>query len=329
MEKQRLLALTRGVLEQPTAPFHEEKVAAHIWHLLRKCPHVSLRRDPFGNIIARYARGKKKAQYAFAAHMDHPGWVRQLGKWKFLGGVPRQFLSSGKRKEFGSIAMWDLPACKIRGDRIYSRACDDLIGCSAIVATFKELERTKAQCSCLGIFTRAEEVGFVGAIKLAQSQLIPKSVTVISLETSAERSPAKMGNGPIIRVGDRRSIFNSAATAELVQIATDRKIKFQRCLMDGGTCEATAYQLYGYRTAALAIALGNYHNCVPVRTRRSRDGRYRVGSEFVSIIDLAGLVKLCTAIAMVPAEADLEKELRRKLEANVRRFEKLQFCGSL
>ena len=50
--------------------------------------------------------------------------------------------------------------------------------------------------------------------------------------------------------------------------------------MSGGTCEATAYQLYGYRTAALCVALGNYHNCGPDLTiapefvDRRRRGRH-------------------------------------------------------
>src|SRR5207249_1111114 len=116
---------------------------------------------------------------------------------------------------------------------------------------------------CFGLFTRAEEVGFVGAMRLARSGILPKSITVISLETSKELPPAVIGNGPIIRVGDRTSVFDSVATAALATIAAAHKIPVQRCLMSGGTCEATAYQLYGITSAALCIALGNYHNCVP------------------------------------------------------------------
>jgi hypothetical protein len=97
-----------------------------------------------------------------------------------------------------------------------------------------------------------------------------KTSPCISLETSSERPPAKIGDGPILRVGDKSSIFDSAATATLAQIAADSHIPVQRCLMPGGTCEATAYQLYGFRSAALCVALGNYHNCGPGQPNRAR-----------------------------------------------------------
>src|SRR5215210_1516320 len=131
MEKRKLLSITRAILEQPTAPFHEEAVAAEVLRQLAKCPHVKVRRDKFGNLIASYRRGKHaKPRYAFAAHMDHPGWVGS----EFLGGVPKELLPTGKRKSFGEFAMWDFPACDLRRDgRLYSRACDDLIGCAVIV----------------------------------------------------------------------------------------------------------------------------------------------------------------------------------------------------
>src|SRR3954471_4187874 len=97
-----------------------------------------------------------------------------------------------------------------------------------------------------------------------------------------------MGEGVIVRVGDRTSIFDDTATAALTAAATEAKIPFQRRLMSGGTCEATAYQLYGYRTAALCVALGNYHNCGPDLT---------IAPEFVALDDVAGMVQLMVRAA--------------------------------
>src|SRR6185369_1457970 len=101
----------------------------------------------------------------------------------------------------------------------------------------------------------------VGAIQLAKSGRVSRDLTIVSLECSSEKSPGagKMGEGVIIRVGDKTSVFDDSATAALTQAATAARLPFQRCLMSGGTCEATAYQLYGYRCAALCVALGNYH----------------------------------------------------------------------
>ena len=104
--------------------------------------------------------------------------------------------------------------------------------------------------------------------------LAEAGITVISLETSAELPPAKMGDGPIVRVGDRTAIFDPAVTAELLAAAEQAKISVQRCLMSGGTCEATAFQLCGVRAGALCVALGNYHN---------RGPELRIEPEFVSV----------------------------------------------
>ncbi len=308
----------RALLEQPTAPFYEEAVAAEIERQLTGCPHVTLTRDSFGNLIAQYRRGNAETQWAFAAHMDHPGWVRAEGEWEFLGGVPKEYFTGDPPRrvhsEFAQFAMWDLPAFELRGDRLHSRACDDLVGCAVIVEMLRELERTGAECTCLGLFTRAEEVGFVGAMELAKSGVIPKTVTILSLETSAERPPAVMGEGVIVRVGDKTSIFDPAVTAALSAVATEAKIRFQRCLMPGGTCEATAYALYGYRCGALCVALGNYHNCGP---------QQRIAPEFVALPDVRDLTALCLALANRRGSApDAAAALKTRLEQNLASHER-------
>ena len=335
MQSAVLLDIIRSILAQPTAPFHEDAVRAEILIQLAQCPHVSAEQDDFGNVVARYRRGEGEARFAFAAHMDHPAYVfdpaitegaeAQAGAGSkqppaapaaisgaplsstFLGGVPREYREKNPpTRDFGAFAMWDLPACELREGRIHSRACDDLIGCSAIVALFRELEEQEAEACVYGLFTRAEEVGFVGAIRLAQSGIVPRTVTVISLETSSEKGgPAKMGEGVVVRVGDRTSIFDAGATATLVQFAKAAGIPAQRCLMSGGTCEGTAYQLYGYRCAALCVALGNYHNCGP---------ETQIAPEFVSLDDVAGMVRLMVHAVISPEPPDPHAALREKLE---------------
>ena len=307
MGSDELLSVARALLEQPTAPFYEEAVRDAIVAQLRECPHVTIKHDAFGNMIARYRRGTRaRPRWAFAAHMDHPGWVREEnGGWRFLGSVAERFLVNPSRREFGDFAMWDLPAFEFKNGQIHSRACDDLLGCAEIICLFRELETAKADVHCLGIFTRAEEVGFWGAIQLARSGTLSKNITVFSLETSAPRGGAEIGRGPIVRVGDRLSIFDSGETARLMNAAAANKIPVQRCLLDGGSCEASAYQLYGYRSVAASIGLGNYHNCAP-------DGT--VQCEYVSMDDYANMVRLCAAVVQEPAKSDPAKALRDTLE---------------
>jgi endoglucanase len=241
--------------------------------------------------------------------MDHPAYVGE----QFLGGVPEAYRArKPPTRDFGKFRMWDLPEVEVRDERIYSRACDDLVGCAAVVSMFQELERRAAECSAYGIFTRAEEVGFVGAIQLAKSGRLPKEVTVVSLETSSERGgPGKMGEGVIVRVGDRTSIFDSDATAMLVGLARLHQIPHQRALMAGGTCEATAYQLYGYRSAGLCVALGNYHNCGPEE---------QIAAEYVSVADYRGMTELCVMAASAPEQSAPGVALRSHLEEEMEKY---------
>ncbi len=282
-----------AILEQPTAPFHEDAVAAEITRLLADCPHVTLEQDSFGNLVARYQRGEAPIRFAFAAHMDHPAWVRnEKDEWEFLGGVPEELRTFPRRNE-GDFAVWDLPPPMEESGRIDAPACDDLIGCAAIVAMFRELERREVEGACAALFTRAEEVAFIGAMELAESGLIPHDWQILSIEASPIRPPAVMGEGVIVRVGDRGTIFSPRVTAALAATAAAAQIPHQRCLMSGGVCEGTAYTLAGYECGALCVALGNYHNIGPDQ---------RIAPEFVAWRDVRALAALCATLVQSPAE---------------------------
>jgi endoglucanase len=216
------------------------------------------------------------------------------------------------RPEF---AVWELEDFAMRQQRIYSRACDDLIGAASVLATLVELKQSRAQVNIIGVLSRAEEVGFRGALALAATRGLPKGALVISLETSRELPGVKMGQGVILRVGDRTSIFDSESMRFLGEVAaglmsTRRTFQFQRGLMSGGTCEATAYQEFGYQSAAVCVALGNYHNC---------GERNRVKAEYVSLADACSMVDLLVAAAkQMPRYAALVGKLPKRLRKLLR-----------
>ncbi len=191
----------------------------------------------------------------------------------------------------GSIGMWDLPDPVIRGSRLYARGCDDIAGVAAILAAFDELSRRPKEVK-RGIearFTRAEEVGFAGALALCRGNALPRQTRVISIECSSELAGVRMGQGPILRVGDWATIFNPELSAFCRAVAEDLakrnpRFKFQRKLMDGGTCEASAFLGHGLPAGGLCIALGNYHNI----DRR----RHRIVPEFIDLRDWEGTHRL-------------------------------------
>ncbi|MEO0448528.1 MAG: M28 family peptidase, partial [Verrucomicrobiota bacterium] len=220
MDQQKLLTILRQVQSCPTAPFHEYHVRAKLEEMLGGVEGVSTRTDTFGNLLATYQQGAlREGVWVLGAHMDHPGYVRdpEGGDWTFLGGVPQRVLDSGAgRKEFGDFAMWDLPAFEQEGEKIVSRVCDDLVGCAVIVALFMELAEQGVETKCHAVFTRGEEVGFWGAIQLAQRWPFQRNDVFLSLETSSPTPGVEFGKGPVVRAGDALSVFDSDTTADLV-----------------------------------------------------------------------------------------------------------------
>ncbi|MGZ8939228.1 MAG: hypothetical protein ACXW32_08465 [Limisphaerales bacterium] len=355
--KNLLVRIAERLMLCPAAPYHEELVAAEV---IRICNEFGLHYqiDPFGNLLVRSAKRVVKKPFILAAHMDHPGFLIRTRKANrlltadFLGGVGDSYFKEGthlrlmpgditaklgkrthktkRRFEIESsvalaatpdFAVWDLPAFEYSKDTIRGRVCDDLIGCATILAVLISLRGTKAAANALGVLSRAEEVGFHGALALAESKRLPNGSLIISLETSRELPPVKMGSGVIIRVGDRASTFDSAATRFLAEVATDfgkrnRGFKFQRALMSGGTCEATAYQEFGYPCAAVCVALGNYHNCGENDT---------IAAEFVSAADATSMAELLIQCTRAWTRADslsgrLPKRLAKLSKAAHREF---------
>lgn len=315
MNEQRLTTLLHDVFACPTAPFHEHYVRDKILELLQPLEHVSVESDDFGNLIACYRRGENaQPKVAFGAHMDHPGWVRAAGSEQvtFLGGVPESYRDRQKNPvrwfDDGAFGMWDLPECEIGDGLIAGRVCDDLIGCVAMIAMLENLEADEVEASCYAIFTRAEEVGFIGAVHLAKAWPLGDEVRFVSLETSSPRGDAKLGDGPVVRVGDRMTVFDDEVTGELLEAAKASGISVQRCLLDGGACEATAMQLYGVVAAGVSVLLNDYHNC-------GEDDR--IVCESVSFEDVMGLVALITALVERTACSGSEPTAREAMRARI------------
>jgi putative aminopeptidase FrvX len=190
----------------------------------------------------------------------------------------------------GDFGYADLTPLAFTKGRIISKALDNVGGCCAIVATMIHLAKTRTPADVRGLFTRAEETGFQGAFAAIKERTLPLNVPLIVLECSKQLPGAEMGKGPVIRIGDAVRVFDAdvasacEAAARSWQ-ATHPRFKFQRRLMDGGACEATAFGLAGYKCICMAFPLGNYHNIGP----------RGVGAEFINEGDFVGGVELLTA----------------------------------
>jgi putative aminopeptidase FrvX len=342
--------IAERLMRHPAAPFHEHSVRGEVEAICRENGLAFKRDKFGNIIVQLRTAPKVRpfVLAAHMDHPGFE-IMRQLSakSWlaRFLGGVPDDYFRPGvpvrlmpggiaaklgrrpgKAKEFelhtkqaangpAEFAVWELEDFVVRNGRIHGRGCDDLIGVASILATLIELKRRRARVNVMGVIARAEEIGFLGAMAVAASSTLPKNSLVVSLETSRELPGVKMEHGVILRVGDRTSIFDSEAMRFLAEVAAelrtrDKNFQFQRALMSGGTCEATAYQEFGFQTAAVCVALGNYHNCA--------EGK-RIRAEFVSLADALSMVELlATAAKRMPRLPRLIGKLPKRLQTMLR-----------
>jgi endoglucanase len=217
--------------------------------------------------------------------------------------------------------------------RVYTKAADDLVGVFAVLQTAKAYwQRSGRRATAfLGLLTRGEEVGFVGAVGhlgLGWLAAAARPLLCISLETSRTLPGAVIGSGPVVRLGDRRTVFDPNGLAVLTRLAeTTLPGRHQRRIMDGGSCEATAATAWGLPAIGLSVPLGNYHN---QGFEGGPDCRAPEGPapEMVHLDDVEDLLRLCRAL-MRPklpwhdAWADTRTRLRKGLgrhETLLRRF---------
>jgi endoglucanase len=212
------------------------------------------------------------------------------------------------------------------GKTLYTQAADDLVGVYAVLAIFLKLHTRKQKTGdpMLGLLTRGEETGFVGAIAHLERgwlQSARRPVLAVSLETSRTLPGARIGRGPVVRLGDRRTVFDPDALAILIELA-ERLLpgKHQRRIMDSGTCEASAAIAYGLTAIGLSVPLGNYHN-QGLEGGPDCRGPQGPAPEFVHLDDIDGLVSLCAGLMRKNLPwTDAWRKQRARLRKNAMRY---------
>jgi len=335
-----LRARLREILSLPTAPFSEGAVHARIRAAVAASAHLRERIDEHGNLEVVHGTGRPKL--LFACHTDHPALrIDGPGTAVIEGGILADALKGARLATFdadpvrpivskviergersggrvrlkgaaglakGTPLVLDLPGVSFAGGKVRARAIDDGCAVAACLATADHLARWKGTVGFL--FTRAEEVGFGGALAWTRSTNYPKSTTVINLEMSSARPHTPQGNGPILRVGDRMTVYDDAVSLGLESVAMrlgkrEPEFRYQRALMDGGACEATVYARAGFRAGALCLPLKNYHNHAP---------RGGVAREYVALTDAQNLVRWMVAYSKEFGRRDPVAALNKRLD---------------
>lgn len=218
----------------------------------------------------------------------------------------------------GDIARWKLPKPVIRDGLLHTHACDDLAAVAAALSVLDVTHRAPGFEHVGVLLTRAEEIGFVGAIAACQLGTVSKKSRLICLENSRSFAESPIGAGPILRVGDRMSVFEPTLTNRLTDIMLEHAkarpdFRWQRKLMPGGTCEATTFSSYGYRSTCVCLPLGNYHNMRDIDGVQAGRRPARVGSEFISVSDYHGLIDLLL-LGCAQLDSAAIKPLRERMD---------------
>ncbi|MBD3301205.1 MAG: hypothetical protein GF346_02005, partial [Candidatus Eisenbacteria bacterium] len=362
--RREIFRLAERIASAPTASYREHEVLSRIRSECDRIG-LSYASDRWGNLLVRYRGPSPRGRpVAFTAHTDHPGLIVTAVKGKradarWIGGVQKRYfanapvrvetpdgpvrgrvrsVSLGPNKRVnrvrlemngevpvGAIGGWDLVPFRHDPPWLRTKSADDLLGCAAVISLLRELVRARPRIEVWGIFTRVEEDGLLGAAALAEDGTLSKETGIVVLETSKELPCGRLGHGPIVRVGDRKGVYDPEIMFGLHEAAQElagraRTFRFQRGLMDGGICEATAFQAYGYPAGGLALPLGNYHNM----------GETRVAEEYVHEDDLVNLARLLPVAAESIAlrKGSLET-LRRTLSKRLRAGAKREMAASV
>src|ERR1051325_2525273 len=173
----------------------------------------------------------------------------------------------------GDVAVWDVGPAEIIDGNMHTLACDDLAAAAAALAAMDMLATTGTGPNVSLLFTRAEEIGFIGAIAATREGTMPKQARVIALENSRSFPESPIGGGPIVSVGDRLSVFSPTLTDAIAKRAEEiaggpssvtasqkqsdlPAWKWQRKLMAGGACEASVFFNAGYEATCVCLPLG-------------------------------------------------------------------------
>jgi endoglucanase len=238
----------------------------------------------FDGVVSRHTAGPRGPQHVtieikptpLALAATTPAGLRSLGPWGACLWYSKHGVPAG---------------VAIKGNQIVTKAADDLIGVCALIAGLARAGKPKG---VVALLTRAEESGFHGSLDVLERKLLnPKKTLMISIETSSQLPGAVLGNGPVVRLGDRATVFSPAlvswvqAQAEELARSHPKTFRFQRRVMDGGTCEATAFNCFDFRVAGISTPLHNYHNM-------TKHGRPE--PEAVNVSDVEALAMLVTHI---------------------------------
>ena len=170
--------------------------------------------------------------------------------------------------QLGEFAIFDTLYGKLGDGFIKGKSFDDRIGCAVLVEILKD----NYNCDLYASFSVQEEVGDRGA-KVSAYQVNPDigiaiEGTICADLPNVEKSlmATELCKGPAISIMDRTSIFNEDIANDLIKVAVDNNIPYQRRKAVSGGNDAGAIQSSnnGAKVATLSVPCRYIHSSISV-----------------------------------------------------------------
>lgn len=257
-----------------------------------------------GRVFNEYFLGSRVRLFRSALDVGVGATIRECSERRELENNRIVLLECDEPVTDPVLGMWDLVPHEVENGVLSSRVCDDLCGVASIIWALAEIAKlpkaNRPRRAIAGLFSRAEEAGFCGSLAATTDpetrNMLPQNALFVSVEISKTFALAPLGGGSIIRLGDKAGLFDSAGYAQLAgAFEVPSAMLYQqprRLLMDGGTCEATAFSALGLRAGGLCAPVGNYHNM------GLKEERAQISPEQVSVSDLCDLARMIQLSAL-------------------------------
>ena len=164
------------------------------------------------------------------------------------------------------------------GDRLFAPNLDDRIGCAVLIQTLRELENSPHEL--LAVFTVQEEVGARGATTAGYG-LEPEIILAIDVTATGDFPQATpmevaLGNGPAIKIMDRRMIAHPKVRGWLESTAQAQDIPYQLEVLEYGSTDASAVQISRAGVPAGTVSIPCRYVHTPSQVADCNDARNAV-----------------------------------------------------
>ncbi len=179
-------------------------------------------------------------------------------------------VDTGYLKESSNIKKGDLvsykPYLEKMGNSVTGTYLDDRIGCCIIIELFKKLRGRKLPFNLIGIFTKQEEIGLVGAKFFENTADLCIVIDVTHGKTPDEKSDESFycGKGCTLGVGPNSSPYYNKVIEEL---CVKNDIPYQTEVLEGNSgTNAWRYQVSGNGLPCVILSIPLKFMHTPVET---------------------------------------------------------------